>query len=222
MRVLIVTESPLAAEALRHVLRHAPNSRVIGYVNARGACGPAVADLAPDVVVFDEMASQAHTLTRIREIRGAAPQAKLMLLTANMDADWLANAAASGVDAAVSRTASPAAVGVLVREVAAGNVFHTFASAAPTAKKPTPIPVDLTARELEILRLVAAGSSNSRIAGELYVTEQTVKFHLSNVYRKLGAANRTQASHIAHTHGLLDTSPQPVPYRNVAALPLAA
>jgi DNA-binding NarL/FixJ family response regulator len=222
MRVLIITESPLAAEALRHVLRHAPNCRVIGYINARGACGPTIAELTPDVVVFDEMASQSHTLTRTREIRAAAPAAKVVLLTAQMDADWLADAAASGIDAAICRTASPAAIGVLVREIAAGNVFHAFASAAPAMRRPAPLPVDLTARELEILRLVAAGSSNSRIANELFVTEQTVKFHLSNVYRKLGASNRTQASHIAHTHGLLDPSPQPVPYRNVATLPLAA
>ena len=55
---------------------------------------------------------------------------------------------------------------------------------------------ELTARELEILRLVASGNSNRRIAQRLWVTEQTVKFHLSNVYRKLGVANRTEASHV--------------------------
>ena len=62
----------------------------------------------------------------------------------------------------------------------------------------------MTARELEILRLVAAGALERRIARELCVTEQTVKFHLSNVYRKLGVANRTEASHYAHVHGLLE------------------
>ena len=62
----------------------------------------------------------------------------------------------------------------------------------------------LTARELQILRLVASGVSNSGAAAQLCVTEQTVKFHLSNVYRKLGVANRTQASHLAHRHGLFE------------------
>jgi DNA-binding NarL/FixJ family response regulator len=61
----------------------------------------------------------------------------------------------------------------------------------------------LTARELEILRHVAEGLSNGRIARELWVTEQTVKFHLSNVYRKLGLANRTEAAHYAHVQGLI-------------------
>jgi DNA-binding NarL/FixJ family response regulator len=78
----------------------------------------------------------------------------------------------------------------------------------------------LTARELEILRLVAAGLSNNRIAAQLWVAEQTVKFHLSNIYRKLGLANRTEASHYAHMHGLLGA-----PARTAAgpeSLPVAA
>ena len=64
----------------------------------------------------------------------------------------------------------------------------------------------LTKRELEILRLVASGSSNSQMAKLLWVTEQTVKFHLSNIYRKLDVANRTQASRWAQVNGLLSSS----------------
>ena len=65
-------------------------------------------------------------------------------------------------------------------------------------------PGGLTRRELEILRLVAEGHSNSQLARMLWVTEQTVKFHLSNIYRKLGVANRTEASRWAQVNGLLD------------------
>ena len=61
----------------------------------------------------------------------------------------------------------------------------------------------LTDRELEILKLVSEGHTNGRIARELWVTEQTVKFHLSNTYRKLGVANRTEASRYAHMNDLL-------------------
>ena len=62
---------------------------------------------------------------------------------------------------------------------------------------------ELTKRELEILLLVADGSSNGQLAKKLWVTEQTVKFHLSNIYRKLEVANRTEASRWAHLNGLL-------------------
>ena len=61
----------------------------------------------------------------------------------------------------------------------------------------------LTSRELEVLQLVASGATNGEIAQKLWVTEQTVKFHLSNVYRKLEVGNRTEASHYAHVNGLV-------------------
>ena len=67
---------------------------------------------------------------------------------------------------------------------------------------------DLTRRELEILQLVAEGHSNSQLARMLWVTEQTVKFHLSNIYRKLDVANRTEASRWAQLNGLLSTHPE--------------
>jgi DNA-binding CsgD family transcriptional regulator len=65
----------------------------------------------------------------------------------------------------------------------------------------------LTRREYEILQLVAEGHSNAQLARMLWVTEQTVKFHLSNIYRKLDVANRTEASRWAQVHGLLETQP---------------
>jgi DNA-binding NarL/FixJ family response regulator len=66
----------------------------------------------------------------------------------------------------------------------------------------------LTQRELEILALVAQGYTNGRIAGQLWVTEQTVKFHLSNTYRKLGVTNRTEASRYAYVHDLVSPREQ--------------
>ena len=63
--------------------------------------------------------------------------------------------------------------------------------------------MDLTRRELEILQLVAEGHSNSQLAKMLWVTEQTIKFHLSNIYRKLDVSNRTEASRWAQLHGIL-------------------
>jgi DNA-binding NarL/FixJ family response regulator len=76
----------------------------------------------------------------------------------------------------------------------------------------------LTTRELEILKLVAGGSTNVEIAQRLWVTEQTVKFHLSNIYRKLEVGNRTQASHYAHINGLVaDEPPMLAPRLKLAA-----
>ena len=205
-RLMIVADDALSASTLRQALRSTAACVVLdGYAEGRAPCGEIAAARRPDVVVVDDMSSRPGTLARIGEVRAALPAAKIVLLAARMEPSWLKEAAAAGADAAIAKTFRLEAIGVLIREVAAGNVFHAF-----DAPKPTVRPVadpglpPLTRRELQVLRLVAAGSSNSGIAAQLWITEQTVKFHLSKVYRKLGVANRTQASHFAYHNGLLE------------------
>jgi DNA-binding NarL/FixJ family response regulator len=218
VRLVIVADHPVAAETIRRGLRHASRCEVIGYLDCRRFDPAPVADAAPDVVLVDEPANAEVGLERIRALRAAAPAAKVILLSSRMEQEWLAEAAAAGIDAAVAKT-SLDAVGVLVREVAVGHVFHSFGTAGPAPRERNDRAAQgLTARELEILGLVASGASNGRIARELWVTEQTVKFHLSNLYRKLGVANRTEASHFAHVNGLVEAAPREA----AAALAVAA
>jgi DNA-binding NarL/FixJ family response regulator len=204
MRVLIIADNAVTANGINLEMRHATGCTVTGFLNGRQACGRHVAEQHPDVVLLDDLHESGLTLSRIREVRTAAPATKILLLTLRMDPDWLAQASEAGIDAAIAKIARPGSIGALVREVVRGNVFHTFARRSQPVR---PVPHELTARELEILRLVASGASNRGIAQRLWVTEQTVKFHLSNVYRKLGVANRTEASHVAHQRHLLDTHP---------------
>jgi DNA-binding NarL/FixJ family response regulator len=216
MRLAIVADHRITVEAIRRALRHAPDCDVIGYVDARRPCGLAVANARADVVLLHDPGAPELTLGRIREIRAAAPGSKLILLTSAVDPDWLADAAKAGADAAIAKTQHLESVGVLVREILAGHVYHAF--------RPRPVAAELeggvrllTPRELEILRLVANGAPNSQVAAELWVTEQTVKFHLSNVYQKLGVANRTEASRFAHLNGLLDSWMTTAPFGAEAA-----
>jgi DNA-binding NarL/FixJ family response regulator len=203
MRIAIIAHNALAAEAIRARLRHASACRVLGYVDARKPCGPVLAGARPDLVLVDDTAQERSVLDRIREARSAVPDAKLVLLTPRLQPAWLAEASSVGIDAAIAKEVNSLTLGTLLREVAAGNVFHAFAPCAAAVDHGAPSAPDLTPRELEILRLVAAGRSNSRIATDLWVAEQTVKFHLSNIYRKLGVANRTEASAFAHVNGLV-------------------
>jgi DNA-binding NarL/FixJ family response regulator len=204
MRVLIVADNPVSAEAIRREMRPTVSFKILGYVDGRRPCAAAVAEARPDVVMVDDMNSREAALASVREARAGAPDAKLVLLSGSMDAGWLAEASRAGIDAAVAKAVRPISLGALVREVVAGNVFQTFAQPTVPEQSVPPACAGLTTRELEILILVASGASNNRIASDLWVTEQTVKFHLSNVYRKLGVSNRTQASHYAHLHGLLE------------------
>jgi DNA-binding NarL/FixJ family response regulator len=205
LRLMLVADDPLSASSLRHALRATGAFDIVdGYVDGRGPCAVAVRAHRPDVVVIDHMAARQLALARIAELRAELPAAKLVMLASPMDPVWASEAASAGADAAIARTIRLDGVSALVREVVAGNVFHAFdvPRAAPRAAADIGFPA-LTDRELEVLRLVAAGASNGRIAAQLWITEQTVKFHLSNVYRKLGVSNRTEASHHAYVHGLL-------------------
>jgi DNA-binding NarL/FixJ family response regulator len=201
-RLMVVADDPVSASTLRGAFGAPGVFEVMkGYTDGRGPCAATTRAYRPDVIVIDQLASRAVLLARLAELRTAAIDAKLILLTERMDRPLLAEATAAGLDAAILKSFRPEGLCALVREIVAGNVYHSFqASLAP--RRHTKV-WPLTDRELQILRLVAAGAPNSHIAARLWITEQTVKFHLSNVYRKLGVSNRTEASHHAHVYGLL-------------------
>jgi len=198
-RLMIVADHSFVVQAIRLALRQTAGFQVVGFFDGRGSVRHALQELKPDVVLVDDMQEADNALARLREIAEDAPQAKSMLLTLQMESEWLEQAFEAGAQAVVSKTVHPVSLGTLLREISHGNVVHRF------EKRPAAVVEDdcpLTDRELEILRLVAEGHTNGRIARELWVTEQTVKFHLSNTYRKLGVANRTEASRYAHLHNL--------------------
>jgi DNA-binding NarL/FixJ family response regulator len=217
-RTLVVTDNRMSATAIHHSLRGACFAEVLGYVDSRRPLDDQLAALQPDIVLFDENDRVADMTDRIAEARALLPQAKLVLLASSMDRERVAAAVARGLDAAIRRTTG--SLGGLVRAVVDGDVVNAVDS--PTVR-PGAAPADdlLTVRELEILRLVAAGCPNGLIAAELWITEQTVKFHLSNVYRKLGVANRTAASHYAHVNGLLGAA-APGTAAELGSIPAAA
>ena len=199
-RLMIVADHSFVVQAIRLALRQTAGFQVVGFFDGRGTVRNALQELRPDVVLVDDMQETENALARLREVAEEAPQAKSMLLTLQMDPDWLEQAFEAGAQAVVSKTVHPVSLGTLLREVSHGNVVHRFEK-RPVAAIEEDCP--LTDRELEILKLVAEGHTNGRIARELWVTEQTVKFHLSNTYRKLGVANRTEATRYAYMHDLV-------------------
>jgi DNA-binding NarL/FixJ family response regulator len=202
-RLMIVADHSFVVQAIRLALRQTAGFQVVGFFDGRGSVRNALTELRPDVVLVDDMQETENALSRLREIAEDAPQAKSLLLTLRMEPEWLDEAFEAGAQAVVSKTVHPVSLGTLLREISLGNVVHRFEKRAPAI---TEDDCPLTDRELEILQLVSEGHTNGRIARELWVTEQTVKFHLSNTYRKLGVANRTEASRYAHLHNL--TSPR--------------
>ncbi len=204
-RLMIIADHSLVVHAIRLALRQTAGFQVVGFVDGRQSAGGHLADLRPDVVLVDDMQDPADALQRIREVREQAPQAKVLLLTLRMEDEWLEQVFQAGAEAVISKTVHSVALGTLLREVVQGNVVHRHRSGQVAgAREDCP----LTTRELEILRLAAEGYTNGKIAQELWVTEQTVKFHLSNTYRKIGVANRTEASRYAYKNHLMATDEQ--------------
>lgn len=206
MRVVIVADGQLAAESVRGCLQSVPSMRVVGFLDGRRPWDDALSLVDHDLVVVYADTPSSASAGAIANVRRASGS-KIILLTGDMDPTWLHDAHDRGVDAVISVSVGTAGIGQLIRQLALGAVYHPL-TAPRTVAAEDPRHSDLTTRELEILRLVAAGASNGQVAMELWVTEQTVKFHLSNTYRKLGVANRTEAAHYAHTHGLLDKNEQ--------------
>ena len=166
-----------------------------------------VGELRPQLLTLeiDSLPGEPDGLAVLRQARSAAENLRTIVLSRNHETRFVDAALAAGASAYVVKTAHPDDVASAVRQAFEHSVYlpgmsDTTRGQAPPRRQ---IPGGLTRRELEILKLVAEGHSNAALARMLWVTEQTVKFHLSNIYRKLDVSNRTEASRWAQRNGLL-------------------
>ena len=214
-RLVVVADSSLIVEAIRIGLRTSGEFNLLGHANGRRTSARTVVDANPDVVLVDDMDHSELAVSLIKAIKDENESITVLVLSVRMDPEWLDRIFEAGASGAISKAIHPVALSTLVRETLEGHVIHVGSRTAAASRgrelRAHAVATDdcpLTTRELEILQLVARGSTNGEIARRLWVTEQTVKFHLSNIYRKLEVGNRTQASHYAHVNGLvLDEQP---------------
>ena len=209
-RLVVVADNSLIVEAIRIGLRTSGEFNLLGHANGRKTSARTIVEAAPDVVLVDDMDHSELAVSLIKEIKDENEEITVLALTVRMDPEWLDQVFDAGASGAISKAIQPAALSTLVRETLDGHVIHVGSRPAVSSRnrglRARAVAAEdspLTARELEVLQLVAAGSTNGEIARRLWVTEQTVKFHLSNIYRKLEVGNRTQASHYAHVNGLM-------------------
>ncbi|MDX6475766.1 MAG: hypothetical protein QOH95_1277 [Gaiellaceae bacterium] len=165
----------------------------------------------PDVLLLEptDNSGDGRRLDLMRRAREIHPGIKIIVLSNSHDASSVDAAFAAGAVAYVFKSAHPDDLASAIRQAFDVSVFFAHSQAVSSSNVTTirqqaaQDQPGLTKRELEILQLVAEGHSNGELARMLWVTEQTVKFHLSNIYRKLDVANRTEASRWAQLHGLL-------------------
>jgi len=204
-RLFVIGNDAFTVHAMRFALRYTTGVNLFGIIDGKGSLVDALGEAAPDVIVVDGLSDTERALDVVQEVRSELADALIVLVTAQLDGDGAARALEAGTVVCLWRDAT-------LPELDEGQAASHAATAAlaplllPGAEEnPAEKPNPLTARELEILRWVAEGHTNARIARKLWVTEQTVKFHLSNIYKKLGVQNRTEASHYAVVNDLFET-----------------
>jgi DNA-binding NarL/FixJ family response regulator len=208
---------PLWLEAIEPVLATA-GVEVVGKTTSPEEAVALIEEHQPDLLVA-EPATRDHggdALTLLRAAIERVPSLKLVVLARSKDPQDMAAAFESGAVAYVVKTAHPADIAAAVRQAFDPSIFFLrhngdrdlVRHSRPRGANGSTAP--LTRRELEVLGLVAEGHTNGVLARTLWVTEQTVKFHLSNIYRKIGVANRTEATRWAHEHKVVAVEGRPL------------
>jgi DNA-binding NarL/FixJ family response regulator len=210
---VIVDQHPLLLQAVENVLARTGVTMVGKALSGERALR-LVHERQPDLLVTELQLSQGKLdgIGLVCEARRRSPNLRAIVLSAVDDPARIAEALRAGAAAYVIKTVHPDDLATAIRQAFKHSLFLAD-SLPPTLSlisRGAQDPPELTRRELEILQLVARGHSNAEAARILWVTEQTVKFHLSNVYRKLNVSNRTEASRWAHVHGLLPKAPAAV------------
>jgi DNA-binding NarL/FixJ family response regulator len=212
VRVLVVDDQALVREGLMTLLAVAPGIEPV----AAAADGEQAVALSarhrPDVVLMDLRMPKLDGVEATRRIRAAQPDTEVVVLTTHADEESILDALNAGArgyltkDAGIteiSRAVHAAADHQALLDPLVQNRLIAAAGARPRpAPGPTSLPDDLTPREAEVLKLIAAGLSNGEIASTLVVSDATVKTHINHVFSKIGARDRAQAVHYAYTHGL--------------------
>jgi DNA-binding NarL/FixJ family response regulator len=201
-KVLLVDDHRLMLEAVRFALEQDGDFEIVGATTEATQVVALVGDLLPDVVLLDVRMPQLDGITCLKRIRAAFPEMVVVMLSASEDRGVLQESLDNGARAFVLKHLDPRDLGGVIRQALEGSVFQSaavFAEAAATLAAEA----GLTAKEHEILNLLSRGLTNSEIAKELWVADQTVKFHLSNIYRKLQVKGRIAAVETARRRGLI-------------------
>ncbi|NNN31781.1 response regulator transcription factor [Streptomyces sp. S3(2020)] len=210
VRVLVVDDQQLIRDGIAALLSIRPGITVVGTaVNGREAVEKAV-ELAPDVVLMDVRMPELDGVEAVAVLRGRAPECRVVMLTTFDDEEYVVQALRAGASGYLLKDLPAEELAHAIRLAHSGvtqldsSVAARLAAALPhPAPEPSAAAPGLSPREIDILRLVARGRTNREIAAQLYLSEGTVKNHVSRILSRLALRDRTQAALRARDLGLL-------------------
>ena len=214
--VVVADDQSAVREGLVLLLGTVPGIAVIGEAEDGEAAVEVVTAKSPQVVLMDLNMPRIDGVEATRRVRASHPQTQVVVLTTYSDDESIIGALQAGALGYLTKDATRAEIGRAVLAAAAGQAVLDLdvqqrllsaaarAPAAAAAESAGTSDTDLTPREAEVLRLIAAGKSNREIARALFVSEATVKTHVNRIFAKTGSRDRTQAMRYAYTHGYAD------------------
>jgi DNA-binding NarL/FixJ family response regulator len=204
LRVLVVDDHQLVLEAVRAALQDEPEIEVVGEALSGQEALVLVERTRPDVVLLDIGMPVMDGLACLEEITARFPATRVAFLTGNDDPELARDVLDRGASAFVSKHIDPRDLAAVLRQIVEGTVLSHVASSGERKSERSAREAGLTERERAVLESLAGGRSNKQIAFQLHVSEQAVKYHLTNLYRKLHTANRVEALRRASELGLVD------------------
>lgn len=204
VKVLIADDHPLVIAGIRRALEHDEDIEIVGEARSGSELMQLVERRQPGVVLMDLQMPGVPALDCIQRIAETWPEIKTIVLSTYDDRPTIDSALSAGAMAYVVKSVKPIDLASVLRQASTGAVFH--AAPAPRNGDPhrptsTEAPA-LTERERTVLTAVASGLTTAAISKQLWLSEHTVKFHLTNIYRKLGVENRASAIRYALEHSI--------------------
>ncbi|WP_374210985.1 response regulator [Streptomyces sp. MCA2] len=220
-RVVVADDQTVVREGIVMLLGLLPGIEVVGSAADGEDAVRLVAQLAPDVVLMDLRMPRCDGVEATRRIRAEHPGTQVVVLTTYADDDSLFPALQAGARGYLTKDADGDEIVRAIDDVLSGDaglspkiqrrLLERFTEPVRALPQPPDAPPDgLTAREVEVLRLVAEGQSNPEIARTLHVSNATVKTHINNLFAKAGLRDRAQAIHYAYRHGLAQPPGRPI------------
>jgi DNA-binding NarL/FixJ family response regulator len=201
LRVLVADGDPLGLASIRGALAGMEDIEIVGEANSSTQLLPLISRASPDVVLLDLHMPDIDGLLCLQRIRAGYPEVKVIVVADVGDPVEIVRVLDSGACAYILKSIDPFDLAAAIRQAVQGT-FYSFGSLPLREVAKQEGSADLSAREIEVLQRAAAGLSNRAIAKELWLSDQTVKFHLQKIYRKLGVTNRTEAAGYAYRRGL--------------------
>jgi NarL family two-component system response regulator LiaR len=206
IRVLLVDDHAVVRQGLRSFLELQPDIEVVGEAAVAGEALERTRQLTPDVVLLDLVLPDADGVEVLRRLKEVAPASRVLVLSSYVDDSRVFAAVHAGAAGYLLKDVQPDALADGIRQVHRGLPALDPQVAARLMHRAGEPPglADFTQRERDVLKLVAEGLSNKEIAGRLFISEKTVKTHVSNLLQKLGVADRTQAALLAVRRKLVE------------------